>query len=94
MLFALTCLDKPNATSLRADTRPAHLEFIRRHLDHVTIAGPLLPADGSTPIGSLLVVDFPSRAEVERFAAEDPYARAGLFETVTIRAFRKVFPET
>lgn len=94
MLFVITCLDKPNAASLRAETRPAHLDFIRRHLEHVTIAGPLIAEDGSTPIGSLLVVDFPSRAGVERFSAEDPYSRAGLFETVTIRAFRKVIPET
>ena len=93
MLFVMTCLDKPNAGSLRADTRPAHLEFIRARIGHVVLAGPLFAEDEKTPIGSLLVVDFPSRAELDRFAAEDPYARAGLFQSVTVRPFRKVFPE-
>jgi uncharacterized protein YciI len=59
----------------------------------VVLAGPLFAEDERTPIGSLLVVDFSSRAELNRFAAEDPYAKAGLFQSVTVRPFRKVFPE-
>jgi uncharacterized protein len=38
-------------------------------------------------------VDYPNRAEVDRFLAEDPYGKAGLFQSVTVRPFRKVFPE-
>jgi uncharacterized protein YciI len=87
MLFVMTCLDKANAGSLRADTRPAHLDFIRARIGHVVLAGPLFAEDEKTPIGSLLV------AELDRFAAEDPYAKAGLFQSVTVRPFRKVFPE-
>jgi uncharacterized protein YciI len=93
MLFVMTCLDKPNAGSLRADTRPAHLEFIRARIAHVLLAGPLLAEDEKTPIGSMLVLDLPSRAEVDRFSAEDPYVKAGLFQSVTVRPFRQVFPE-
>ena len=93
MLFVITCLDKPNAGALRAETRPAHLDFIRARIGHVVLAGPLLAEDGTTPIGSMLVVDFPARAEVDRFLAEDPYAKAGLFQSVSVRPFRKVFPE-
>jgi uncharacterized protein YciI len=39
------------------------------------------------------VVEFGTRAELERFSAEDPYVKAGLFQSVTVRPFRKVFPE-
>lgn len=44
-------------------------------------------------IGSLLVLDFPDRKAAEVFAANDPYAKAGLFQSVTITPFRKVFPQ-
>ena len=94
MLFVLTCLDKPNSASLRAETRPAHLDFIRARIKQVPVAGPILAEDEKTPIGSMLIVDLPSRAEVDRFLADDPYGRAGLFQSVTVRPFRKVFPES
>ena len=88
MLFAITCLDKPNALALRQATRPAHLEYAGQH--HVAFGGPLLDAGGA-PFGSLLVVDVESREDAERFAASDPYAQAGLFSSVTIHGYRAVF---
>ena len=88
MLFAITCLDKPSALALRQATRPAHLEHAGLH--RVVFGGPLLDAGGS-PFGSLLVVDVESREEAERFAAADPYAKAGLFASVTIHGYRAVF---
>ena len=33
-----------------------------------------------------------NRAAAEAFVADDPYAKAGLFESVTIRPWRKVYP--
>jgi uncharacterized protein YciI len=45
------------------------------------------------PCGSLLVVEAADRAEAEAFAAADPYAKAGLFESVAIRPFRTVFKD-
>jgi uncharacterized protein YciI len=35
----------------------------------------------------------PDRAAVDRFLAADPYTKAGLFQSVTVRPFRKVFPQ-
>jgi len=93
MQYVLTCLDKPNSAALRAETRPAHLDHIRARLQHVLLAGPVLAEDEKTPVGSMLVVEFGTRAELERFSAEDPYVKAGLFQSITVRPFRKVFPE-
>lgn len=92
MLFAIHCLDKPDSTALRAQARPAHLEYATRHADRIVLAGPMLSDDGKDMIGSLLVVDFPDKAAVERFAMEEPYRKAGLFRSVEIRPFRKIFP--
>ena len=43
-------------------------------------------------IGSLLLMEFPSRADAERFSAGDPYRKAGLFQSVAITPWRKVLP--
>jgi uncharacterized protein YciI len=43
--------------------------------------------------GSLLILDFADRTEAQAFADGDPYAKAGLFERVEIRPWRKVLPK-
>lgn len=93
MHFAIYCLDKPDSTSLRAQARPAHLEYATRHAGRIVLAGPMLSDDGKDMVGSLFVVDFPDKAAVERFTLEDPYRKAGLFRSVEIRPFRKIFPQ-
>ncbi|WP_026987989.1 YciI family protein [Fodinicurvata fenggangensis] len=92
MLFALICHDKANGLALRKEKRPAHLSYLEGHGDQLVYAGPLMGEDGQTPAGSLIVLDVPDRNAAESFAAGDPYARAGLFENVEIRATKRVFP--
>lgn len=92
MHFAFVCLDKPDHGRIRQDNRAAHLDYLQQHKDRVLIAGPLLSDDGERPVGSLLVLDFADRAAAEAFAAGDPYAQAGLFESVAIRPWRQVLP--
>lgn len=92
MLFAISCLDHPNSLDLRLANRPAHLDYLNSFLAQIVIAGPLLDDAGEKPVGSLLVLDFPDKASAEAFAAGDPYAKAGLFQSVSIRPYRKVLP--
>ncbi len=92
MRFAIICLDKPEHGALRQENRPAHLAHLNAHTDAVVLVGPLLADDGETPLGSLLIMEFADRAGAEAFAAGDPYAQAGLFESVTIRPWRQVLP--
>jgi uncharacterized protein YciI len=92
MLFLVQCVDKPNAAELRQQTRPAHLEYLKAFTPQILIAGPTLGDDQATPTGSVFVLDLPDRAAVERFCADDPYAKAGLFQRTTIQFFRKVIP--
>ena len=80
------------AGDLRAETRAAHLDHVRALGDRVLCGGPLLD-EGGTPIGSLLIIDFPGRKDAIEFAATDPYARAGLFASVAVTAWRYVMPE-
>lgn len=92
MLFAIICVDRPDSGELRSANRPAHLDHLKRFEDRIALAGPLLVDDLSRPAGSLLVLEFDDRDEAESFAAADPYNEAGVFESVTITPFKRVFP--
>jgi uncharacterized protein len=92
MLFAIACTDKPGALELRMANRPAHLEHLKAHQAALVLVGPLLDPAGQ-PCGSLLVVEAADRAAAEALAAADPYAKAGLFESVVVRPFRTVFKD-
>jgi hypothetical protein len=41
--------------------------------------------------GGVIVYDSEDRGEVEDFVANDPFTKAGLFESVTISRCRKAF---
>jgi len=92
MHFIISCVDKPGHGSVRTANRTAHLDYLNRHKDRILAAGPTLTEDGAGMTGSMLILEFADRAAVEAFAAGDPYAKAGLFESVTIRPWKKVIP--
>ncbi len=88
MLFAIYCLDKPDSEKLRAANRPAHLDYVAAAGDMVKLGGPLLSDDGAHMVGSLLIVEADSHDDVLAWAQLDPYARAGLFQSVEIRRWK------
>lgn len=90
MLFAIHMIDHPASAELRASVSDDHREFVGRCLDAMYVGGPLLADDGTTAIGSLIIMDFPDRSAANEFIAQEPYNVAGLFESVTIRAFHPV----
>ncbi len=92
MNFVLYCVDKPGHGQVRADNRPAHLDYLKSKLDSIVIAGPMTNDAGDAVLGSMLVIEAADRAEAEAFAAGDPYAKAGLFDKVEIKAYKKVLP--
>jgi uncharacterized protein len=87
-MFVIVALDKSGSHEVRAANRQAHLDYADAS-GAVVMAGPFLDAEGNMT-GSLLILDLPDMAAAEAWAAADPYARAGLFESVTIRAWKKV----
>ncbi len=92
MTFVLYCVDKSDHGHVRAENRAAHIDYLKENIDRIVIAGPMTSDDGETVKGSVIVVNDTARAEAEAFAAGDPYAKAGLFESVTITAYKKVLP--
>lgn len=94
MRFAILNHDKPGGLDLRMKTRETHLAYLRKAGKKLMTAGPILAEDGETPIGSLLIVEAESLEAARKFAADDPYARAGLFTSSAVWPWRLVFPET
>ncbi|WP_339947728.1 YciI family protein [uncultured Albimonas sp.] len=85
MPHIVICRDKPGALDLRLATREAHLAYIAE-TGAAAFGGPMLGDDGK-PCGSILMLRTDDRAEAEAWAAADPYAQAGLFESVEIKGF-------
>ncbi len=92
MLFAFLCTDKPGHLQTRLDNRPAHVEYLNAlNADgRLTFAGPFLDGEGK-PNGSLVVVEVTDLAAAQAIADNDPYAKAGLFESVEIKPWNWVF---
>ncbi|MBR1192149.1 YciI family protein [Bradyrhizobium sp. AUGA SZCCT0160] len=55
----------------------------------IVMSGPLVSDDGQTMIGSLFLIEAPSRAEVEAFNGADPFAAASIWEKVSITGFSR-----
>lgn len=88
MLIALTAKDKDGALQTRLDNREAHLAYIEK-TGVVAQAGPLLDSAGAM-CGSLIILDVVDMAAAQEWAANDPYAKAGLFASVDLMAWKKV----
>lgn len=88
LLFVALCFDKPGQVDLRMATRADHLAFLDKHAAKVKLGGPFL--DGDKPVGSMLILDCADHAEARDLLAEDPYAKAGLFERVELRGWKRV----
>lgn len=92
MLFIISCVDKPEPAHLRTENRSDHLSYLENLGDNLVAAGPTLTDDGEVATGSVLIVRFDNRAEAEVFAQGDPYNKAGLFESVSVKRWKQVFP--
>jgi uncharacterized protein YciI len=89
-LFVLTCIDKPGSLALRMATREAHFAYARSLPGVVRLGGPFLDPKGDMA-GSLIVIEAEDLAGAKRFNAEDPYTKAGLWESVDVRPWRVTF---
>lgn len=88
MLVALIAHDKTDGLATRKANRDDHLAYIEA-TGVVTQAGPLLD-DAGEMAGSLVILDVTDMTAAQDWADNDPYAKAGLFESVKLIAWKKV----
>jgi uncharacterized protein YciI len=93
MTFLIVAHDfrDPDALSRRMQQRPPHIEGVRKMKAEGTFldGGAMLDDEGRM-IGSMVLVEFPSRSEVDAWLARDPYVTGQVWEHITVRPFKRV----
>ncbi|MFI6506406.1 YciI family protein [Streptosporangium sp. NPDC050855] len=82
--------DRPGAFDLKMSLNDDHWSFMDGYGRLLIARGPTLSGDGddAESTGSLHIVDLPDAEAARRFAYEEPYHRAGVFESVLLCRFR------
>ncbi|MGR9086935.1 MAG: YciI family protein [Gammaproteobacteria bacterium] len=100
MLYAIISEDKPNSLDKRLSVRPKHLDRLKQlqNSGKLIIAGPHPAIDCENPAeagftGSLIIAEFESLQAAQEWAGADPYVDAGVYQTVTVKPFKRVFPQ-
>ena len=91
MHFVIFCIDKPGQIELRQATRPEHINYLNKYESQIVAVGPTL--NGDTPNGSVIIIELDDLEAAQAFAEGDPYSKAGVFESVSIKSWKKVFPK-
>jgi len=91
-MYAVICFDRPDSAALRDAHRAAHMEFLNGNAARIVYGGPLKNAADGPSTGALMVLDCATREEAEALIGADPFKRAGVYESVSVRAFKPVFP--
>ncbi|GAA4349139.1 YciI family protein [Kangiella taiwanensis] len=99
MLYMIYSVDVENSLPLRAKARPVHIERLEalKNEGRLIMAGPLPAIDANDPgeagfTGSLIVAEFESLEAAKNWADADPYIEAGVYDSVTVKPYKKVLP--
>ena len=91
MPYVIITRDKPNSLALRNEVRPVHVDYLTANQHRLLAAGAMIEDDGSGGSGGVIIIDTDVRKEAEDFIANDPFTKAGLFEDVQVKRWRKAF---
>jgi uncharacterized protein len=83
--FVLYAIDGPDSVAIRKSTRPAHLDYLASLGVRYKAGSPLLAEDGTTSIGSMVVIEAADLAAAKATYDGDPFMKAGLWSRVEIR---------
>ena len=100
MLYAIISEDVVDSLEKRMSVRPAHLIRLQelQNQGRLLLAGPHPAIDSENPgeagfTGSLIVAEFDNLQSAQQWADADPYIDAGVYAKVTVKPFKKVFPQ-
>lgn len=99
MWYAIISEDVDDSLANRQASRPDHIKRIEELVSQgrLLVAGPHPAIDTEEPgdagfTGSLIVADFDSLDDARAWADDDPYSKAGVYERVTVKPFKRVLP--
>lgn len=100
MFYAIVGQDVPDSLNQRLATRPAHVDRLQalQQVGRLLLAGPFPNIDGNDPgsagfSGSLIVAEFDTLADAQAWADADPYVAAGVYASVSVKPFKRTFPQ-
>lgn len=92
MLYIVHAYDHTDAGALdrRLSVRPSHLDYVRELKDkgQFRLGGALLDTDGRM-IGSMLLLDLETEAQLETYLKSDPYIVQGIWDKIDVKPFRQ-----
>jgi len=89
MQFIIKAYDGEGMLGRRMEVRPRHLAGMAALGAHVVCAGGLLDDEGKMK-GSVLVMDFPSRKEVDEYIAGEPYVQEKVWQKIEVERLNVV----
>lgn len=89
MQFVVTAYDGKDMLEKRMAVRPRHLEGMAALGKHIVCAGGMLDEAGK-PKGSVLVLDFDSREQVDAYLANEPYVAEKVWADVKVEPLNVV----
>ena len=89
MQFMIRAYDGPNMLDKRLAVRPRHLEGMKRLGRQIICAGGILDDEGKMK-GSVLVLEFESRAALDDYLAVEPYVTEGVWDKVEVEIMNVV----
>ena len=92
MQFIVKAYDGEGMLENRLAVRPRHLDGMAKLGAHVICAGGLLDEEGKMK-GSALILDFPSRAELDAYLAEEPYVQEHVWDKIEVDRMNVVTPK-
>ncbi|RIZ69913.1 MAG: YciI family protein [Methylococcales bacterium] len=99
MLYAIMSTDVADSLEKRLLARPDHVKRLQdlQEQGRLVLAGPHPAIESDDPgaagfTGSLVVAEFESLDAAQRWADADPYIHAGVYASVIVKPFKKVFP--
>lgn len=98
MYYAIISEDVADSLARRKGARPDHIARLGalRDQGRLLTAGPHPAIDSEEPgpngfSGSLVIAEFDSLEDAERWAEADPYCAAGVYARVMVKPYKKVF---
>ncbi len=89
MQFVIKAFDGEGMLNRRMEVRPRHFEGMERMKEHTLCAGGLLDDEGKM-IGSLLVMEFQNREELDEYLANEPYVVEHVWERIEVERMNVV----
>ena len=89
MQFIIRAYDGEGMLAKRMEVRPRHLEGIERIREHVICAGGLLDEEGKMK-GSVLIMEYENREQLDEYLANEPYVQEHLGEKIEVERMNVV----